>query len=252
VSPPKSQNAEKADRGAAQSDADNVSAVAATSATLAHGMGAANEKLADAKPVRKRRRWTWVSWLKVVVFVACLVPFVSLVVALFAGNLGPNPIEAITHITGEWGLRFLLLGLVLTPLRWILKSTTPIKFRRMIGLFAFFYVVLHLSAYAVLDQQLNVAAMLEDLFKRPYIIAGFIAAVLLIPLALTSTKGMMRRLGKRWLTLHKLVYVASIAAVVHFLWLARGDQEEPKIYAAILLALLGARVWRHFKRQRRT
>jgi len=235
------------------SEPDGVSAVPATTTTLAHEAGAANETMPNVKPTkttRKKSRWTWVSWLKVVVFLACLAPLLLLVASLFTGNAGANPIETVTHVTGEWGLRFLLLGLVLTPLRWLLKSTTPIRFRRMIGLFAFFYVALHVAAYAVLDQQLDVPAMLEDLFKRPYIIAGFVATVLLIPLAITSTRGMMRRLGKRWLTLHKAVYLASIAAVVHFIWLAKGDQVEPKVYAAILAALLGARIWRAAKRAR--
>lgn len=198
--------------------------------------------------------WTWVSWFKVVFFVLGCVPVVVIATAVVTGTSGPNPIEYITNETGEMALRLLLLGLMLTPMRWLFKSTAPIRFRRMVGLFAFFYVVLHFVTYAVLDKQLDVSAIAEDLFKRTYIIAGFLSLLMLIPLAITSTKAMMRRLGKRWLTLHKLVYVASIAAVLHYIWLSKGDQLEPLVYAAILAVLLGMRVWRHLyqrKQQKR-
>jgi len=188
-----------------------------------------------------------VSWLKLGVFALCLVPAVVLVTSVLTGKSGPNPIEFITDHTGEWALRFLILGLALSPMRWAFKTTTPIRFRRMIGLFAFFYTVLHVATYAVLDQQLDVSAIAEDLFERTYIIAGFVAFVILVPLAITSTKGMMRRLGKRWMKLHKAVYVASIAAVLHYIWLVRGDQIEPLVYAAVLFVLLGLRVWRAIK-----
>ena len=117
----------------------------------------------------------------------------------------------------------------------------------MIGLFAFFYVLMHFATYLVLDQQLDLAAVAEDIFKRTYIIAGFVSLLVLIPLALTSTKGMQRRLGRRWLSLHRMVYVASIAAVLHYVWLARGDQIEPLVYAAVLGVLLFLRVMRRFK-----
>ncbi len=193
-------------------------------------------------------RWTWVSWLKIVVFLLLCAPAVAMVVAVVSGRAGPNPIEFLTHETGEMGLRMLMLGLMLTPMRWWFKSTVPIRFRRMIGLFAFFYVIMHFAIYTVLDQQLDIASITEDLFKRTYIIAGFVSLVLLVPLAITSTKAMMRRLGKRWLSLHKLVYVASIAAVLHYIWLAKGDQIEPLVYAAILAVLLGMRLWRKFRR----
>jgi len=196
---------------------------------------------------RTASNWTWVSWLKIVVFVLCLAPAALIVHAILTGAAGPNPIEYITHSTGQWALRFLLLGLVLSPLRWWFKSLTPIKFRRMIGLFAFFYVVTHFATYAVLDQQLNLAAVAEDLLKRTYIVAGFASLCLLVPLALTSTKAMQRRLGRRWLSLHRLVYVACIAAVLHYVWLAKGDQIEPMVYAGILIFLLALRLFRRFK-----
>jgi len=193
------------------------------------------------------KRFTAVSWMKLVVFILCLMPLAALVAAVFTGKAGPNPIEFITDETGETALRLLVLGLALSPLRWWRKTTTPIRFRRMIGLFAFFYAVLHVLTYAVLDNQLDLQVITEDLFKRTYIIAGFASFIILVPLAITSTKGMMRRLGKRWMTLHKGVYVASIAAVLHYIWLARGDQLEPWVYAAVLAILLLLRVHRSFK-----
>jgi len=205
---------------------------------------------AQPTTTRSRGKWTWVSWLKIVVFLACLVPAGAMVMAVVTGKSGPNPIEYLTHVTGEWGLRFLLLSLVMTPLRWMTKSLVPTRFRRMIGLFAFFYVALHFTVYLVLDQQLDVGAIVDDLFKRTYIIAGFVSLLVLVPLALTSTKGMMRRLGKRWKSLHRWVYVASIAAVLHYIWLAKGDQIEPLIYAAVLAVLLGARLWRTINAKR--
>jgi methionine sulfoxide reductase heme-binding subunit len=205
-----------------------------------------------AAPKTKRRKttpWTWVSWLKVVVFILGLVPAGAIIAAVVTGNSGPNPIEFITHSTGEMALRLMLLGLLLSPLRWWFKSTVPIRFRRMVGLFAFFYVMLHFLTYAVLDQQLDVNALLEDVLKRQYVIAGVVSLLILIPLAVTSTQSMMRRLGKRWVSLHRCVYVAAIAAVLHYIWLAKGDQIEPLIYAAVLAVLLGLRVWRHFSRK---
>jgi len=207
---------------------------------------AANLAMQTAKK-RSSQKWTWVSWLKVLVFFLSLVPAGFVVFAVVTGSSGPNPIEFITHQTGEWALRFLMLGLVLSPMRWWFKSIVPIKFRRMIGLFAFFYVVVHFATYLVLDQQLDISAVIDDITKRTYIIAGFVSLVLLVPLAVTSTKAMQRRMGRRWLSLHRLVYAASIAAVLHYVWLAKGDQVEPLVYAAILTTLLGLRVARWFK-----
>lgn len=169
-------------------------------------------------------------------------PFVYLVYAVLNNLLGANPIETITHFTGEWALRILLLSLAMTPLRMVLKKPWPIRLRRMVGLFAFFYVLLHLSTYALLDQQLDVNAIVADIIDRPYITVGFVAFVVLVPLALTSTKSMMKRLGKRWQTLHKMVYVAAFASVVHYVWLTKGDQIEPMVYLAVLLGLMLFRV----------
>ncbi len=188
--------------------------------------------------------WTRVSSLKVVVFVLGTIPAIYIGWAVATGTSGPNPIEFITNQTGEMALRLLIIGLALTPLRWATKSTTPIRFRRMVGLLAYFYVALHFLTYTVLDQQLDIAAITDDLYKRTYIIAGFVALIIMTALAITSTKGMMRQLGKRWTSLHKLVYVAGIASVLHFIWLRKGFQLEPLVYAAVLAVLLGLRVWR--------
>lgn len=180
--------------------------------------------------------------LKPAVFVAALAPFIYLLQSLLTGQLGPNPIDALTDQTGTLAIRMLLISLALTPLRWLLKDTWPIRLRRMLGLFAFFYALLHVSIYFVLDQQLDLRAVWEDLAERPYIVAGTVAFVVLIPLAVTSTRGMARRLGKRWISLHRWVYIASTAAVVHYVWLARGDLIEPLVYLLMLLMLLGFRL----------
>lgn len=176
------------------------------------------------------------------VFIAAITPFLYLVQALLTGALGPNPIDALTDQTGTLAIRFLLISLSLTPLRWLLKQTWPIRFRRMLGLFAFFYALLHVSIYLVLDQQLDLAAVWDDLVQRPYILAGTVAFLILVPLAVTSTQAMVRRLGRRWLSLHRGVYLAATAAVVHYVWLAKGDLIEPLVYLAILLLLLSGRL----------
>lgn len=176
------------------------------------------------------------------IFLLLSLPFVYLVYAVVNNQLGANPIEAITHYTGEWALRILLLSLAMTPLRMVLKKPWPIRLRRMVGLFAFFYVLLHLLTYTVLDQQFDFASIVADVFNRPYITAGFVAFLVLVPLALTSTKGMMKRLGKRWQSLHKMVYLAAIASVVHYLWLTKGFQIEPIVYLAVFIALMLFRV----------
>lgn len=182
-----------------------------------------------------------VAYLKVVVFILCLIPLGLLIWNLFQDNLGANPIEEVIHQTGDWTLRFLLITLSLTPLRQLTGSVTWIQFRRMMGLYAFFYACLHLLAYVVLDQFFDWPAILKDIVKHPYITVGFAAWLLLIPLALTSTKGMMKRLGRRWKTLHRLVYLIGILGVIHFAWLVKADYQEPIIYGAILAVLLGMR-----------
>jgi sulfoxide reductase heme-binding subunit YedZ len=187
--------------------------------------------------------------LKVVLFLLCLVPLGKLALETFgvAGlSLGANPVEELLHRLGKWGLNFLVITLAVTPLRRLSGWNWLIRFRRMLGLFAFFYVSLHFLTYAGLDQRFDLAAILEDIAERPYITLGMTALVLLLPLALTSTNAMMRRLGRRWQQLHHLVYPITILGVWHFYWQVKLDTLEPSIYAAILAALLGYRLvdWR--------
>lgn len=180
----------------------------------------------------------WNALSKIAVFVLALSPFLYLVQQLLSGGLGPNPIDTLTDQTGTLAIRFLLIALAVTPLRYVLKNTWPLRFRRMLGLFAFFYAMLHFSIYALLDQQLDMALIWEDLAERPYILAGTTALVLLLPLAITSTRKMIKRLGKKWLDLHRLVYIAGTAGVIHYVWLAKGDLIEPFVYLGILMLLL--------------
>jgi len=181
--------------------------------------------------------------LKPVVFVLALVPLGVLVWNAVHDGLGANPVEAITFETGEWGLRFLLITLCLTPLRRISGWQALARVRRMLGLFAFFYVCLHFLTYVVLDAFFDLAYILEDITDRTYITLGFTSFLLLIPLAVTSTNAMMRRLGgRRWRRLHRLAYAAAAGAVLHFLWLVKADLREPLIYLGILLVLFVLRV----------
>lgn len=196
---------------------------------------------------------TRVRQLKMLVFALCLVPTAVLIYSGFSGALGANPLETITHETGQWALRLLLITLAVTPLREVFGWNRLIQFRRMLGLFAFFYLCLHLSTYVVFDHFFDLRGIVEDVLERPYITLGMSAFLLLLPLAVTSTNGWIRRLGRNWQRLHRLVYLAAIVAVAHFLWLVKADLREPLIYAAILAALLTFRLlperWR--KRGRR-
>ena len=178
---------------------------------------------------------------KPLVFLTCLLPLVILSLRTFelvAMSLGANPVEELLHEFGRWGLKFLLLTLTITPLRRWTGWGWLLRFRRMLGLYAFFYIVLHFLTYAVLDQGLAISLIIEDVIKRPYITLGMTGFVLLIPLAVTSTRGMMRRLGKRWVELHRLVYLIAILGVWHFYWQVKQDILEPLIYAFILGLLL--------------
>jgi sulfoxide reductase heme-binding subunit YedZ len=179
---------------------------------------------------------------KPLVFALCLVPLALLVTRAVTDGLGANPVEAITHTTGDWTLRLLLATLAMTPLKRLVGQPWPIRFRRMLGLFAFFYACLHLLTYAWIDQGLDWQGIVEDVVKRPYITVGFAAFVLLVPLALTSTRAMMRRLGRRWQRLHRAIYAIGILGVLHYVWLVKADLREPLIYAGILAALLLVRV----------
>jgi sulfoxide reductase heme-binding subunit YedZ len=175
--------------------------------------------------------------LKPALFGACLVPFAELLYRGYAGDLGANPIETITRFTGSWALIILLASLSVTPLRRMTGWNELIKFRRMLGLFAFFYAALHFSTYMVLDLYFDFPAIAKDVLRRPYITVGFAALVLMMPLAVTSSAGMIRRLGKRWQQLHRLVYVSASLGVLHFYWKVKADTREPLLFAAILLVL---------------
>jgi sulfoxide reductase heme-binding subunit YedZ len=179
---------------------------------------------------------------KIGVFAACLGPCAWLGWRALHQDLTANPIEYITHFTGDWTLRFLLITLAITPLRRLTGQHWLIKFRRMLGLFAFFYVTLHLATYVVLDHFFDFHEMIADVYKRPYITAGATGFLLMLPLAITSTQGWIRRLGKKWQMLHRLIYFSAAAGVVHYWWLVKADLRKPQIYAFCLTLLLGYRL----------
>jgi sulfoxide reductase heme-binding subunit YedZ len=190
--------------------------------------------------------------LHALIVIVLMAPAVWLVVRAATGGLGANPIEAITHDTGIWALRWLLLSLAITPLRRLARWNEVIRWRRTIGLFAFGYAGLHVATYLVLDQFFDWPSIAGDLTKRPYIIAGAVAVSSMAPLAATSTAGWIRRLGGRaWQRLHRLAYLAAIAAVVHFWWLVKADVTLPRRYAIALAVLLGLRVWWAWRNRRR-
>jgi sulfoxide reductase heme-binding subunit YedZ len=191
--------------------------------------------------------WRWIA-AKAAAHALALMPLALLVHGVRSDSLGADPVAAITHGTGEWALRLLLLGLALTPLRRLLGQAWPLRFRRLVGLYAFFYACLHLATYLVLDLGAYWQQVFADIVKRPYITVGFAAWLLLVPLALTSTRWAMRRLGRRWGLLHRAVYAAAALAVLHFLWLVKSDLREPGVYAAILALLLGLRLYWRLRR----
>jgi len=179
---------------------------------------------------------------KPVFFVLCLTPFMWIVANALFGDLGANPVETVTHQTGDWALRILLLTLLLTPLKNWTGNAQFIRFRRMAGLFVYFYATAHFLIWFLADHGLDPYSMFEDVIKRPYITLGFIAYVLLTPLAITSSNRMIRLLGKKWKTLHKLVYLITILVVAHYLWLVKADLLEPMLYAIAAGFLLLQRV----------
>jgi sulfoxide reductase heme-binding subunit YedZ len=176
-------------------------------------------------------------WAKAAVFALALLPFALLVKDGLTDNLTADPIEEITHRTGWWTLSLLLVTLAVTPARRLTGWNRLVQLRRPLGLFAFFYATLHVLTYFGLDQLFALDYLVEDVVERPYITVGFTAWLLLVPLAVTSTRGWIRRLGKRWQRLHRLVYLAAVLGVVHFLWLVKADTREPLIFAAVLGAL---------------
>jgi sulfoxide reductase heme-binding subunit YedZ len=191
-------------------------------------------------------------WTKVVVFPICLVPLGILIWGAFTGGLGANPTQFLEHATGDWTLRFVAITLCVTPLRKLLKQPQLIRFRRMFGLFAFFYGCCHFLVYMTFDQVFDLHGIWADVIKRRYITVGFTGFVLMIPLAITSTAGMIRRLGGRnWSRLHRLIYATAIAGVIHYLWLVKSDIHLPLEYAAVMTVLLGWRIYDHFSQPTR-
>lgn len=204
-----------------------------------------------------------IRWSKIVVFLACLGPVAWLTWRAFTQQLGADPVNEITHATGDWTIRFLLITLAVTPVRRLTRQYKLIQFRRMLGLFAFFYGCLHFLTWVLLDKVLSLEAlgdlhfasllqqMAIDIGKRRFITVGMIGLGLMVPLALTSTKGSIRRLGRRWQKLHRLIYFSAIAGVIHYWWLVKADTYWPKVYASILFILLLIRIafWEQDRRR---
>ena len=189
--------------------------------------------------------------LKTGVFLLAVSPVAYMIYGVLNDQLGANPVEKLLHLSGFWALTFLIITLAVSPVRKLSHWNKIIKFRRMLGLFAFFYAVLHFLIYLTLDRQLNWPEIVEDISKRPYITVGFTALVLLIPLAVTSTKGWMRRMGKRWQKLHRLIYLITMAGVIHFWWLVKKDISEPLIFAAVFTGLMLFRLPEFYKKSKR-
>ena len=186
-------------------------------------------------------------WLKPLVFTLCLIPFAAVCTRLLTDNLGSDPIEALSHETGQWALRMLLVTLAMSPLRQIINQIWPLLLRRMLGLFCFFYAFLHVCVYVLLDRSLDFAAVFEDLIERPFITAGFAAFVLLLILAVTSNNASMKWLRRRWTSLHRWIYIATVLALLHLSWLAKVDRTEAAIYLGVALLLFVWRVARTLK-----
>lgn len=194
------------------------------------------------------RKFLASKWAKVLIFALSLAPVMFIGWRAYRGDLTANPVEFFQHQTGDWTLRFLIFTLCITPFRKVLDLPELIRFRRMLGLFAFFYACLHFLTYLGPDQSFNVAGMLKDVVKRPFITVGFAAFVLLIPLAITSTAGWIRRLGgKRWQALHRSIYVCAVLGVIHYYWLVKSDIRKPLFYGLLVVILLAWRLlnWRY-------
>ena len=184
-----------------------------------------------------------IAWMKITVFLLALIPLANLGISAYLDSLGANPIEKITRTTGYWALTFLLISLTITPLRRVSGWNWLMRLRRMLGLFVFFYASLHFLTYLVLDQFFDWASIVNDIVKRPYITVGFPAFILLVPLAITSNNRMIKLLGgKRWLLLHRLVYLCAVGGVVHYWWLVKKDLTNPLTFAVLLGLLLGIRL----------
>jgi methionine sulfoxide reductase heme-binding subunit len=199
-------------------------------------------------PSIKTIRWVY----KPIAHLLCLLPLLHLMagaLGIAGASLGADPVARLLHGLGEWGLRFLVICLAVTPVRFITNQPWLVQFRRMLGLYGFTYVLFHFIVWLTLDQGMYWPGILKDIAKRPFITIGFAALLLLIPLAVTSTSGMMRRLGRRWQKLHRLIYIIVPLGVWHFYWLVKKDVTEPLIYAAIVAFLLGYRYWRARQRK---
>ena len=189
---------------------------------------------------------------KPVAWLLCLAPLAYLIYSLYL-DLGANPVETLTNFTGIWSLRFIVITLAITPLRWLTGINQLVNYRRLLGLFAFFYGFLHFTTFFFFDHQFDFAGMWEDVRLRPYITAGFVAFVLMIPLALTSTTGWIRRMGgKNWNRLHMLIYITAMAGVLHYYWKVsiKLPPDNPRNYGILVAVLLGWRLWRNFARKR--
>jgi sulfoxide reductase heme-binding subunit YedZ len=192
-------------------------------------------------------------WTKAVLFLLCLGPLVSIIVPFLRHDTIPDPLQFIQHGTGDWTLRFLVFTLTITPLRQLLRRPELIRFRRMLGLFAFFYACLHFTTYLVFDKIFDVHEIWKDIYKRPFITVGFLAFTLLIPLAVTSTAGWIRRLGgRRWRILHRAIYISAVCGVIHYYWLVKSAVIRPLFYAGLVALLLAWRVGEWLLRRRRT
>lgn len=189
--------------------------------------------------------------VKAFVFVMSLLPFLLLAENAINGRLGPNPVEALHFGLGDWALRFLCITLALTPIKSITGHNKPMRYRRMMGLFTFFYATMHLLVFVVLDLSLSWDAFKDEVPKSPYILVGLLTYLLLVPLALTSTKKMQKWLGRHWVKLHRLVYVAGPTALVHYFWLVKKDYSEPLVYAMVIGVLLGIRVVAYYSKRLR-
>ena len=191
------------------------------------------------------RNKTWI--LKALLICVGLVPFLLLLHATLNDQLGANPIQALHFNLGDWALRFLLLGLALTPIKIISKQVWPLRYRRILGLLAFFYASLHVLVYVALDLSWSWAAFVDEVPKSPYILLGLLTYLLLVPLAISSTKAMQKKLARRWFVLHRLVYVAALSACLHYLWLVKLDISQPLLYLGLLLVLLAVRVMKFYR-----
>lgn len=188
------------------------------------------------------------SKIKKLLFIVCLIPAIWLTIAVFTNQLGANPIEAVTRETGLWALRFLWLTLLITPLRWLTGWNNLLRYRRLLGLYVFFYAVLHMLLYLGLDQFFDINEIIKDIIKRPFITIGFFSFTALIPLVITSNNAMVKRMGgRRWKQLHRLTYFIAIASSIHFYMLVKQDKLEPLIYMGLLIILLAPRVYRYTK-----